>query len=67
MVRTVESILAEWRELERELDGNSDPDSEEDLHARIAQLRDEHARAVTDRLDDEDQGPTGFSILDATA
>ena len=67
MVRTVESILAEWRELERELDGNSDPDSEEDLHARIAQLRDEHARAVADRLDDEDQGPTGFSILDATA
>ena len=67
MDRTVESILGEWRRLERELDTASDPDSQEDLHARIAQLRDEHAQAVADRLDDQDEGPKGFSILDATA
>lgn len=67
MDRTVESILGEWRQLERELDSASDPDSQEDLQARIAQLRDEHARAVADRLDDEDPEPTAFSILDATA
>jgi hypothetical protein len=67
MDRTVESILGEWRQLERDLDAASDPDSQEDLQARIAHLRDEHARAVAERLDDEDDGPSGFSVLDATA
>ena len=67
MDRTVESILGEWRQLERDLDAASDPENQEDLHARIARLRDEHARAVADRLDDQDEGPTGSNVLDATA
>ncbi len=67
MDRTVESILGEWRQLERELDAASDAESQEDLQARIARLRDEHARAVADRLDDTDDGSTGISVLDATA
>ena len=67
MDRTVESILGEWRQLERELNTASDPDSQEDLHARIAKLRDEHAQAVEARLYDEDEGPAGLSVLDATA
>jgi uncharacterized small protein (DUF1192 family) len=67
MDRTVESILGEWRQLERELDAASDAESQEDLQARIARLRDEHARAVADRLDDKDDGSTGISVLDATA
>jgi hypothetical protein len=66
MDRTVESILAEWRQLERELERASDADSREDLQARIAQIRDEHGRAVAVRLA-EDDGRTGFSVLDATA
>jgi hypothetical protein len=66
MDRTVESILGEWRQLERELDAASDPDSQEDLHARIARLRDEHARGVANRLADDEEGPTGFGVLDAT-
>lgn len=67
MDRTLESILGEWRKLEQELDAASDPESQEDLHVRIARLRDEHARAVEDRLDDQAQPPAGFSVLDATA
>ncbi len=52
--RTVDKILAEWRERERQLDENPNADLEA-LHARIAALRDEHARAVEQRRDEADE------------
>jgi hypothetical protein len=46
--RRVESILAEWRQLERELEAATDPDDREELQGRISRLRDEHKQAVDD-------------------
>ena len=61
--RTIDKILAEWRERERQLDENPNADLEA-LHARIAALRDEHARALerrkrerTSSADDSGQVP----------
>ena len=48
MDRPVDQILAEWRRLERELESATDPESQEVLLARIAEVRDEHARTVDD-------------------
>jgi hypothetical protein len=46
--RPVDQILAEWRRLERDLEAASDADVREDLQARIADLREEHAQTVAD-------------------
>ena len=44
--RAVDEILREWRAAERELEAAPDEDEREDIEARIAALRDEHAAAI---------------------
>ena len=46
--RSVESILTEWRAVERSL-ATADEDDREELEARAAALRDEHHRALAAR------------------
>jgi hypothetical protein len=50
MDRTVETILAVWRELERELETATDADIREDLQTRIVVARDAHREAVEKRI-----------------
>ena len=52
--RTIDKILEEWRERERQLEENPNDDLE-GLHARIAALRDEHARALEQRRAEADE------------
>lgn len=52
--RTLEAILDEWRERERELEAHPNADLEA-LHARIAALRDEHVRALEERKQEADE------------
>jgi hypothetical protein len=47
--RGVGEILAAWRTAERELETIADDDEREEIEARIASLRDAHARAVAER------------------
>jgi hypothetical protein len=46
--RRVQSILAEWRQVERELEGAIDPDVREQLQGRISRFRDEYKHVVDD-------------------
>jgi inosine-uridine nucleoside N-ribohydrolase len=46
--RTVETILSDWRSLERELETASDNERPA-IQARIDQLREEHRQAMHDR------------------
>jgi hypothetical protein len=65
--RSIGAILADWRALERELAATTDEVAIEDLQARIAALRAEHAAAQaarSDRLDElrrPPDKPTGGS------
>jgi hypothetical protein len=52
--RTVEHILTEWREAEREREGATDDESREAVEARIARLAEEHRRAVEERMPAEE-------------
>ena len=47
--RDVGEILAAWRAAERELETTPNDDEAEEIEARIAALRDAHARAVAAR------------------
>jgi hypothetical protein len=57
--RTVEHILTEWREAEREHEGATDPETREAVEARIARLAEEHRRAVDERMPDEEPPELG--------
>lgn len=46
-MKEAESILRQWRELERQLE-TADENSRGDLHARIRELRDRYQRLVDD-------------------
>jgi len=50
--RKVESILAEWRQLEREHDAATDDEMREALEALIAERAEEHGVAVDKLLDE---------------
>ena len=52
--RTIDAILEEWRERERQLEAYPNADLEA-LHSRIAALRDEHARALEARQIEADE------------
>jgi hypothetical protein len=52
--RTIEEILEEWRERERQLEVCPDADLEA-LHSQILALRDEHIRALETRQQEADE------------
>jgi hypothetical protein len=52
--RTIEAILDEWRERERQLEAHPVADTE-GLQAQIAALRDEHIRALAARKNEADE------------
>ena len=47
--RPVRDILDEWRAAERALDNAVDDEERAELEARIAELREEHERAIEER------------------
>jgi hypothetical protein len=51
-MKEAETMLAQWRDLERQLE-SADGDSREDLRARIAELRDRYQVLVDDALLEE--------------
>jgi hypothetical protein len=59
MDRTVERIISEWREAERQYDAATDEETREALEARIAQLADEHRRAMDERLSGDEPPDLG--------
>ena len=63
--RPPERILAEWRQVEARLDPAA-PDA--DLVERIAELRDEHARATRDRAGEAHElGRSPFNLGERSA
>jgi hypothetical protein len=52
MDRKVETILNEWRQLEREHDAATDNETREALEGLIAELAEEHRLAVDKLLDE---------------
>ena len=56
MGRQIETILAAWRQLERELDASTNEDDREELEARIASLAEEH-RAAVEKMMPADERP----------
>ena len=63
MGRQIETILAAWRQLERELDASTNEDDREELEARIASLAEEH-RAAVEKMMPADERPD-FDALGA--
>ena len=54
-MKEAETILAQWRQLERELE-TADQDIREELHARIRELRDRYQARVAEIYDVEAAG-----------
>jgi hypothetical protein len=66
MDRTVERILSEWREAERERDTATDDEAREAIEARIAGFADAYRRAVEERTSDNEPRDFG-GVLGAEA
>ena len=62
MDRTVEKILSEWRDAERQHDTATDDETREALEARIAELADEHRRAMEERLPKDEPPELGGAL-----
>ena len=61
-MKETETLLAQWRHLERELE-TADADGRDELQARIRELRDRYQRLVTEIHEVEAAGgPTDRSI-----
>jgi hypothetical protein len=67
MDRRVDTIISEWRELERQYEAATDDETREYLEARIAELREEHHQAVEERMTADDEPPELGGALRASA
>jgi hypothetical protein len=67
MDRRVDTIISEWRELERQYEAATDDETREYLEARIAELREEHHQAVEERMPADDEPPELGGALRASA
>ena len=67
MDQRVDTIISEWRELERQHEAATDDETREYLEAKIAELREEHHQAVEERMPADEEPPELGSALGASA